>query len=123
MLPYKPCSINDKGEKKMKNTKDFNAYVMEKKAILEIAEDLMVSLSTREEDHKKEWAKVGESQRTDRDGNLLWLDENNERTTEDTGKPCMRDDYDYVEKKSFDAKDEAYFNAIEKIREAIASLV
>jgi len=109
------------------NTKDFKAVVMEKKEMLDIIEDLLETLGRREEDVSKTWGKVGTKQKTkwsDDQGESLpvWLDENDEETFENTGKPKIVDDYDYYEKAELDDRDRARLAAINKVRETLAAL-
>ena len=108
------------------NTKDFSTLIMEKKEALDIIEDLLATLATKEEDCGKEWAKVGTVQKkkwTDEGGyQSVWMDDEGKQTLENTGKPYMIDDYDYVAKAVLDDRDKARLSAIEKIRETLASL-
>lgn len=112
----------------MKNTKDFTTVVMEKKAMLEVLEALMEKLSSIEEDINKDWQPTGEKeQATSWDANikesrLVWLDEDGKRTFEDTGRPCMKDCYDYLPKKNFTEQENAKLAAIEKVRDTLAAL-
>ena len=109
------------------NTKDFNTIIMEKKETLDVLESLLEKLSYLEDETRKEWGKVGTKQRERRNDATgeyapVYLDENNEETFENTGKPCIVDDYDYYEKKEFSDRDKARFAAIDKIRDTLAAL-
>ena len=108
----------------MAKTKNFNEVVLEKKATLDILEELMSKLNDLEEYKLTRTEEIGEEQGKDWDGNLLWLDENNKRTTEDTGKPYMRTLYKTVKLKDdeMDEKEKAYAGALETIRDTLASL-
>ena len=111
----------------MKNTKDFNTIIMEKKETLDVLESLLEKLSYLEDDARKEWGKVGTKQRERRNDATgeyapVYLDENGEETFEDTGRPKIVDDYDYIEKKEFTDRDKARFAAIDKIRDTLAAL-
>lgn len=104
--------------------KNFKEQLMEKKAMLALVESLMETLNSKEEYYLMEYVETGkEHQRKDWSGNLLWKDENGERTTEETDTPYMEKEYEYVMKKSLDDEDKAYQSAIETIRETLASLV
>lgn len=107
------------------NTKDFSTLIMEKKETLDIIEDLLAILASKEEDCGKEWAKVGTKQKKKWNGDedqLVWMDGEGNQTLENTGKPYMVDDYDYVAKAVLSDRDKARLSAIEKIRETLASL-
>ena len=112
----------------MKNTKDFATLVMEKKATLEILEILMEKLSSLEDDYTKEWACTGETEqktswnRETEKSEKVWLDADGNRTFENTGVPCMVDCYDYMPKKEYTEKDKAQLEALNKVRETLASL-
>lgn len=108
-----------------KTTKNFEDVIREKKAKLEIIEALMKLLNDKEEYYLKEYVETGkEHQRKDwSSGKLLWLDENGERTTEETGKPYMEKEYDYVFKTELDEEDKAYQKVIDELRDTLASLV
>ena len=106
----------------MKETKDFKTIIMEKKATLDILDTLMSSLSYEEERVLFEYDKVGEEQRTDDDGNLLYIDKDGNKTTEVTDTPAMRNVYGDVKKEKLDERDTAKLSAINKIRDTLASL-
>lgn len=112
----------------MKNTKDFAMVVMEKKERLDILEILMERLSNLEDDVRKEWGSTGKTEQLTRwnkeveETQPVWKDENGEKTFENTGIPFMTDVYDYIEKKEYEPRDLARLEAIEKIRETLASL-
>ena len=107
--------------------KDFNTIIMEKKETLDVLETLLEKLSNIEDDARKEWGKVGTKQReryNDATGEYapVYLDENNEETFENTGKPKIVYDYDYIEKKEFTDRDKARLAAINTIRDLLATL-
>lgn len=108
----------------MKNTKDFATVVAEKKATLEVLEALMDKLSYEEEYVLLTYEKVGEEQRKDADGNLLYIDGEGNRTTEPTDTKCMKDVY--ADRKrtpdELNDRDLAKIAAIEKIRETLAAM-
>lgn len=109
------------------NTKDFATMVMEKKEILDVLETLMESLGRMEEDAHKTWGKVGTRQKTkwsDEQGGSIpvYLDEDGNETFTVTDTPKIVDDYDYIEKPELDDRDKARINAINTIRETLASL-
>ncbi len=97
---------------------------MEKKATLDILEQLMDKLNDLEEYKLTRTEEVGEEQGKDWDGNLYWLDENGKRTTENTGTPYMRTLYKTVKLKDeeMDDNDRAYAGALERVRDTLASL-
>lgn len=117
--------IKIKGEKTMTktNTKNFDMVVREKKAMLEVIESLMADLASKERISLCDMVKTGEHQGKSWNGELYYISEDGKRTTEVTDKPYMVDDYEYVLKKSMDADDKALSNAINTIRETLASLV
>ena len=109
------------------NTKDFRSMVMEKKETLDILETLMESLGNMEEDAHRTWGKVGTCQKTrwsDDQGRSLpvYIDEDGKETFIVTDIPKIVDDYDYIEKSELDDRDKARINAINTIRETLASL-
>ena len=108
----------------MKNTKDFVQVVAEKKATLEVLEELMERLNSEENYVWIDYRCTGEVQREDSDGNLLYIDENGNRTTEVTSTPCMKSRYEDVKKTDGELtdRDRAKLAAIEKIRETLAAL-
>lgn len=96
------------------------AIIRDKKAMLEVIDRLFYELANIEEWEVKEYRQVGveEEQATDRDGNLLWEDE--EKTV-----PKYRAKYDYVDipknELSLDAL--AKLDAVTKVRTALEKLV
>ena len=125
-VKHLPQTIKERTNMKT-STKDFTAVVMEKKATLEVLEELMDKLSTIEENTRKEWGYVGEVQKTrwcEAEDTILpvYLDEEGNETFEVTKAPKIVNDYDFIEKKEFTSQDEAKFRAIEKICETLANL-
>ena len=94
--------------------------IRNKKAMLDVMERLFRELDSIEEWEVKEYKKVGleNEQATDREGNLLWEDD-------DKTIPKYRAKYDYVEiPKNMLCDDSiAKLEAIEKIRTALEKLV
>ena len=84
----------------------------------------MKDLDWKEENTLRTYVEDGEEQRKDSDGNLLYLDENNERTTEITEHPAMRTKYTErmrtVEELS--STELARYNAIQTIKETLLKL-
>ena len=114
----------DKGEKNMAKAKNFNEVVLEKKATLDILEELMSKLNDLEEYKLTRNEETGEEQGKDWEGHLLWLDENGKRTTEETGTPYMRTTYKTVRLTAdeMDEREKAYASALETIRDTLATL-
>lgn len=108
----------------MKNTKNYKELFAEKKALMDVIEDVLSDIEYRETSILRTYKEVGEEQRIDKDGNKLYLDENGERTTEVTDTPCMKTVYDEVmqDVDSLDERDKAKYDAIQKIKEAILAL-
>lgn len=108
----------------MAKTKNFNEVVLEKKATLDILEELMGKLNDLEEYKLTRNEEVGEEQGKDWDGNLYWLTEDGKRTTENTGTPYMRTKYKTVRipVEEMDEREKAYAAALESIRDTLASL-
>lgn len=108
----------------MAKTKTFNEVVMEKKATLDILEELMSKLNDFEEYKLTRTEETGEEQGKDWEGHLLWLDENGKRTTEETDTPYMRTTYRRVRltEDEMDEGDKAYAAALERVRDTLASL-
>ena len=108
----------------MAKTKNFNEVVLEKKVTLDILEELMEKLNNLEEYKLTRTEETGEEQGKDWDGNLLWLDENGKRTTEETDVPYMRKTYRNIRltEDEMDEREKAYSRAIETIRDTLASL-
>lgn len=108
----------------MKNTKNYKEIFAEKKAMMDVIEDVLTDIEYRETSILRTYKEVGEEQRTDKDGNKLYLDEYGERTTEVTDQPCMKSVYDEVmqDVSELDERDKAKYDAIQKIKEAILAL-
>ena len=94
--------------------------IRNKKAMLDVMEKLFSELDNIEEWETKEYKQVGleDEQATDRNGNLLWEDE-------DETIPKYRAKYDYVEipKNMLSDDSKAKLEAIEKIRTTLEKLV
>ena len=110
----------------MKNTSatNYKEIFAQKKALMDVIEDVLTDIEYRETALLRDYKSVGEEQRTDNDGNKLYLYENGERTTEVTEHPCMRTIYDDVMRdvSELDERDKAKYDAIQKIKEAILAL-
>lgn len=96
------------------------AIIRDKKAMLEVIERLCNELDNIEEWESKVYRQVGleDEQATDRDGNLLWEDE--EKTV-----PKYRAKYDYVEipKNELSEESMAKLDAVSKVRTALEKMV
>lgn len=108
----------------MKNTTNYKEIFAQKKALMEVIEDVLTDIEYRETSILRTYKEVGEEQRTDKDGNKLYLDEYGERTTEVTDQPCMKAVYDEVmqDVSELDERDKAKYDAIQKIKETILAL-
>lgn len=108
----------------MKNTTNYKEIFAQKKAMMRELEDVLTDIEYREQSLLRDYREVGEVQRTDSDGNLLYLDENDNRTTEVTDKPLMKTEYeDYMREPSqLDEEDRARFEALQKIKDTILAL-
>lgn len=108
----------------MKNTTNYKEIFAQKKALMEALEETLTDIEYREKSILRIYKEVGEEQKTDKDGNKLYLDEYGERTTEVTDQPCMKAVYDEVmlDVSELDERDKARYDAIQKIKEAILAL-
>ena len=108
----------------MKNTTNYKEIFAQKKALMDAIEDILGDIEYRESSILIDYVEDGEEQRTDKDGNLLYLDENGERTTEVTEHSCMKTLYKEVQidPSQLDERDRARYEAIQKIKEAILAL-
>lgn len=110
----------------MKNTKiTVSETIAQKKAMLEMLENVITDIEYRENSILTSFEPVGEEQRKDSDGNLLYLDENDERTTEVTDKPAMRTIYEDVKRdpSELGEYDKPRYEAIMKIKDAVLALI
>lgn len=110
----------------MKTTKiSVSETIAQKKAMLEMLENVITDIEYRENCILTSYEPVGEEQRKDSDGNLLYLDENDERTTEVTDKPAMRTVYKDVkiDPSELDEYDKRRYEAIMKIKDAVLALI
>lgn len=107
------------------NTNNFKATIEEKKAMLDMLQYVIEDIEYRENGILTTYKEVGEEQRKDSDGNLLYLDENNERTTEVTDKPCMKTNYETVKRdpSELDEYDLPKYQALMKIKNAVLALI
>ena len=110
----------------MKNT-TINATetIEQKKAMLEMLESILKDIEYRENGILLQYKAVGEEQRTDENGNLLYLDENGKKTTDVTNTPAMRTVYEDVKRdpSELDKYDKLNYEAIQKIKEAVTALI
>ena len=96
-----------------------------KKALMEVVENSLRDLDYRENALLSTYVADGEEQRKDADGNLLYLDDEGNRTTEETDKPCMRTVYKdrMREVDELSTEEKAKYDAIQKIRDLLVGLV
>ena len=104
---------------------DFTEMFEMKKAMMDELENILKELGYRESGLLTTYEEDGEEQRTDRDGNLLYLDENGEKTTEVTDRPYMRTTYKDIKVKPEDLceYDARRYKAIQQIKDALMALV
>lgn len=110
----------------MKNTKiTVSETIAQKKAMLEMLENVITDIEYRENSILTQFEADGEEQRKDSDGNLLYLDEDGNKTTEVTDKPAMRTVYKNVKRdpSELDEYDKPRYEAIVKIKEAVMALI
>ena len=107
------------------NTNNFKATIEEKKAMLDMLQYVIEDIEYRENGILDHFVENGEEQRTDKDGNLLYLDENGEKTTEVTDKPYMRTLYETVRRdpSELDEYDMPKYQALMKIKNAVLALI
>ena len=107
------------------NTNNFKATIEEKKAMLDMLQYVIEDIEYRENGILDQFVENGEEQRTDKDGNLLYLDENGEKTTEVTDKPYMRTLYETVRRdpSELDDYDLPKYQALMKIKNAVLALI
>lgn len=109
----------------MATKKNIKELIVEKKATLEILEELMKELTRLEEYRFTTSIEDGEEQAKDwKTGELVWIDKDGKRTTENTGTPAMRTIWKDVPKAVVDYTDEdnAFKSALETIRNALCDL-
>ena len=110
------------------NGKDFTMVVLEKKAVLEVLEELMEKLGSMEAATKEEYRATGELYQLTRWDDAtekrrpVYVDSDDKDTFEVTDNPRMTEKYDYLPKLEFTDRDNAKLAAIDKIRETLASL-
>ena len=97
--------------------------VREKKAMIKLIEKCLDELASYEKYSICDAIKTGEKQGTNWRTELLWLDDEDHTTTENTGKPYMVDAVEYRLPKNMDEETEAEYNALTKIREVLADLL
>lgn len=110
----------------MKNTTNsVIETIAQKKAMLEMLEYVLQDIEYRENSILIQYKANGETQRTDENGNLLYLDENDNKTTEVTDKPAMRTIYEDVKSDPSELGDydKPRYEALLKIKEAVIALV
>ena len=108
----------------MKNTTNYSALFAQKRELMDILDDIMRDLDYKEESTLRTYDEDGEEQSTDRDGNLLYRDENGDRTTEVTGEPIMKTKYKerMLTYNELSDRDKAKYDAIQTIKEALLKL-
>ena len=108
--------------------KDFTMVVREKKEMLDVLEQCMELLGRLDEDVRMEWRSTGEMEQLTRwndetrNTELVYKDEDGNKTFEDTGVPYMKEKYDNLPKLEYSERDEARIAAIQKVRETLAAL-
>ena len=110
----------------MKNTKiSVSETIAQKKAMLEMLENVIQDIEYRENAILTDYKAVGEEQRKDSDGNLLYLDEDGNKTTEVTDKPSMRTIYEDVKRdpSELGEYDKPRYEALMKIKDAVLALI
>jgi len=107
------------------NTNNFKATIEEKKAMLDMLQNVIEDIEYRENAILETYKEVGFEQRKDKDGNLLYLDENGERTTEVTDNLCMKTKYETVKRdpSELDEYDLPKYQALMKIKNAVLALI
>ena len=108
----------------MKNTKNYKEVFAEKKALLDIIEEVLSDIEYRETSILRDYVENGQEQKTDSEGRPLYKDEYGEKTTEVTDTPIMRTLYKDVQRdpSELDDRDRARYEAIQKIKDAILAL-
>ena len=108
----------------MKNAANYKEIFAQKKAMMEELEDVLSDIEYREKSILRTYVETGEEQRKDGDGNLLYLDENGERTIEVTDKPCMKTVYvdTMLDPSQLDEYTKPKYEAIQKVKEAVLAL-
>lgn len=108
----------------MKNTKNYKELFAEKKALMDVLEDVLGDLEYRETSILRDYVENGQEPKTDSEGNPLYKDEYGETTTEVTDTPIMRTLYKDVKRdpSELDDRDKARYEAIQKIKDAILAL-
>ena len=104
-------------------TKNYKDIITEKKAMVELVERCLSELDSFEKYTLCDMVKIGEHHATDWHGNLLYKNEDGERTTEVTDAPIMETDYDYRLPAEMDESMQAKYNALNKLRDILADLI
>ena len=104
-------------------TKNYKDIIIEKKAMIELVDRCLSELDSFEKYSLCDMVKTGEHQMKDWGGNLLYKDEDGNRTTEVTGVPLMETDYDYRLPANMDEDMKAKYNALNKLRDILADLI
>ena len=104
----------------MKNTKTtIEQQIENKMAVLDVLKDVLGDIEYRESGLLREFKYTGrDEQRTDRDGNLLYIDDEGNKTTEVTDKPYMKEIWDNFERpvEDLEGRDLAKYNALQEIK-------
>ncbi len=108
----------------MKNTKDYKEIFAQKKALLDVIEDVLSDIEYRETNLLRDYVADGQEPKTDSEGRPLYKDEYGEKTTEVTDTPIMRTLYKEVQKdlSQLDESEKARYDALQKIKETILAL-
>jgi hypothetical protein len=108
----------------MKNTTNYKELFNAKKAVMDVLEDILTDIDRQQNYLLSDWKAVGEEQRKDDDGNLLYVDEDGNRTTEVTDKPYMKTLYEDVTITYDELSDysKAKYDAYEKIKSELMKL-
>ena len=108
----------------MKNTTNYKEIFAQKKALMDVIEDVLSDIDYRETSILRDYVQDGQEPKTDSEGRPLYKDEYGEQTTEITDTPIMRNLYKEVQKdpSELDERDKARYDAIQKIKEAILAL-
>ena len=107
------------------NVNNFKATIEEKKAMLDMLQYVIEDIEYRENGILDHFVENGEEQRKDSDGNLLYLDENGDKTTEVTDKPYMRTTYETIRRdpSELDEYELPKYQALMKIKNAVLALI
>lgn len=108
----------------MKNVVNYKEVFAQKKALMDVIEDVLSDIEYRETSILRNYVEDGQEQKTDSEGKPLYKDEYGQTTTEVTDTPIMRTTYKEVQLDplQLDERDKAKYDALQKIKEAILAL-